>query len=233
MKPIFSFILIVLSLSYSVVFAETNYLTSKELRTKYPSIDDGSTRPENRKILCPFWRLIERSGSLDLLNKSGNTDIIISIANIAKKAREFGCKYIECATVASAVSAGQKTYPHTTKAFSVNLSKLHKARGIAHDCGLTFEKGGTAVSIKRRAQTLTRLKTKSVPQQDTLTLDDLMAVKKQICTEENVNITAAGSLEVKLIFSFLGGNDRGFIEYSDVERFLHAKMPLTKAIDKI
>lgn len=215
--------------------AKAKYPTSEDLRSKYPSIEDGSHRLEKKEILCPFWRLIERSGTLDAINKSKNSDVIISIRNIVKKATEFGCEWIGCGAVATLVSAGQMTHRGTTKLFSVNISKLHRAKGVAHECGLTFEKGGKVVSDKKRAETLAKLKTisdsNSTP--GILSKEDLMSVKLQICKDQGVKITKAGSVEVGLIYSFLGGKDRGFIEYTDVERFFHAKMPLTKSIDKI
>lgn len=229
---IFMKLILLLSLTISAnSFAQ--YASSEDLRQRYPTIDDGSTRSENKEILCPFWRLIERSGSLDALDKAKGSDVVISILNIARKAKEFGCKFVECASVATLVSAGQQTHIETMNIASVNITKLHNARGIAHDCGLTFEKGGAKVSNKRRSQTLSRLEALSVKNQGRLVLADLMQVKKQICSDEGVEMSAPGKLEVGLIFSFLGGKDRGFIEYTDVERFLNAKMPLTKSIDKI
>ena len=234
MKNSLSFtIFILLTFSSLNSFALADFATSEELRMKYPTIDDGSQRVEKKEILCPFWRLIERSGTLDTINQAKESDVIISIFNIAAKAKEFGCKWVECAAVATLVSAGQNTHPGTTNMMSVNISKLHKARGIAHDCGLTFEKGGTEVSDFRRSQTLARLKVFADQKQATLTHDDLMKVKLQTCEDEDVTMSAPGELEVGLIFNFLGGKDRGFIEYSDVVRFFHAKMPLTKSIDKI
>jgi hypothetical protein len=211
------------------------YLTSEDLRAKYPAITEDSKKKENKDILCPFWRLIERSGSLVDLDTSKDSDIVLSIKNLVAKASEFGCRWIECGAVANLVSAGQLTHFGTTKLSRVNISKLHKARGVAHDCGYTFLKGGTKVSKIQRFKNLTRLKILSQKNnvKGTLTNEDLMAVKLQICKEQGVQITKAGSVEVGLIYSFLGGKDRGFIEYEDVKRFFHAEMPLTKSIDRI
>ena len=57
-----------------------------------------------------------------------------------------------------------------------------------------------------------------------------MKVKLDICKSQDVKISGPGKLEVELIYAYLGGRDRGFIEYDDVVRFLHAKMPLTKSV---
>jgi len=39
--------------------------TRAEIVTKYPNVENGSTRPENTEILCPFVRMLERSGLFD------------------------------------------------------------------------------------------------------------------------------------------------------------------------
>jgi hypothetical protein len=215
--------------------AASKYPTSEDLRAKYPEIAEGSDKKENKEILCPFWRLIERTGSLKSMNISSNSDVILSIKNLVAKATEFGCRWFECGSVANLVSAGQLTHPGTTKLLSVNISKLHKARGVAHDCGFTFVKGGTKVSNIKRLKTLNRLKriADNNHSKGTLSNEDLMSVKLQICKEQNVEISKAGSIEVDLIFSFLGGKDRGFVEYEDVKRLFHAEMPLTKAVNRI
>jgi hypothetical protein len=52
-------------------------------------------------------------------------------------------------------------------------------------------------------------------------------VKLEICEAQGVDISGAGNLEVRLIFAYLGGVDRGYILHSDVVRFLHGSMPET------
>lgn len=227
--------IIIITTILTSTLAHAKYPTSEDLRAKYPNIDENGQRPEKKEILCPFWRLIERSGTLDAINSSKKSDVVISIRKLVARAKEFGCKWIECGAVATLVSGGQMTHPGTTKLFSVNISQLHRAKGVAHECGYTFEKGGKKVSDVKRAQTLSRFKKISDNNSaaGTLSKEDLMSVKLQICKEQGVTITKAGSVEVGLIYSFLGGKDRGFIEYEDVVRFFHAEMPLTKAIDKI
>ncbi|MFT6631224.1 MAG: hypothetical protein ACJAS4_001173 [Bacteriovoracaceae bacterium] len=234
-KPKIICLMILFVTVLSSPLGHAKYPTSEDLRTKYPNIEEDAQRPEKKEILCPFWRLIERSGTLDAINTSKNSDVVISIRKLVAKATEFGCKWIECGAVATLVSGGQMTHPGTTRLFSVNISQLHKAKGVAHECGFTFEKGGKKVSNAKRTQTLSRLKkiADKNSASGTLSKEDLMSVKLQICKEQGVIITKAGSVEVGLIYSFLGGKDRGFIEYDDVVRFFHAQMPLTKSIDKI
>lgn len=216
------------------------FKSSKELRNDYPNIDDGSTRAENKKILCPFHRLMERAGKYDNLPASFADQIIVKVSTLVAAAEEFGCKVAGCKTVAHTVAVGQNTsLSDRAKKYAqfgkVNVTRLHKARGIAHDCGLTFEKGGVEVSDKRRDLSLSKLKALSLANSPagTLVLSDIQKVKQEICDLEGVKSTFAGRFEMELIFKYLGGEDRGFIEYSDVERFLHAKMPLTKAVEGI
>lgn len=219
---------------------EKTFKSSEDLQSDYPSISDSSTRDENKKILCPFHRLMERAGKYDSAPKSVAGEIIVSVATLVNAAEEFGCKVLGCKTVANAVAVGQNTHfgdraKKLAQFGKVNVTRLHKARLIAHDCGLTFEKGGVEVSDQRRNLSLSKLK--AIADQNspsgTLVLADIQKVKQEICDLEGVKSTVPGRFEMELIFKYLGGEDRGFIEYSDVERFLHAKMPMTKAIDGI
>jgi hypothetical protein len=152
----------------------------------------------------------------------------------------FGCKIFGCGSVATLVSTGQLTHGHDlikgkAKFGYVNITRLHKARGVAHECGLTFDKFGTEVSDSARASTLARFKeiSGSNNHPGELSKEDLMLVKKEICKKQGVMITRAGAIEVALIYSYLGGHDRGFIEYDDVARLFHAEMPKVKSLDGI
>ncbi|RZA23947.1 MAG: hypothetical protein EOP10_11325 [Proteobacteria bacterium] len=206
-----------LNLSFvSPMFAQTSStpapaLDRDALAAKYPGMDEGSTKPENKKILCPFHRMLERAGLYDS-SKKEQSALTVSIIKIATIAQEFSCKFTSCGVVATAVSAGQLT-TFTSKLAHVNLEALHKAPGVSHECGLGFAKGGSEVSDAHRAATLAKL--------------NLQTVKEGICKEQSVKNTFAGETEVKLIFAFLGGVDRGFIDYSDVELFFHAELPKT------
>lgn len=229
---------IILSLSFlSFSTLASDFATSEELRDRYPNITDYSQRAENKKILCPFHRMIERAGLYDNKNTAKvENQVIVSISTIVKAAKEFGCKVLGCSAVTTAVSLGQNThlrdvFNHQSSIGKVNITRLHKARGVAHECGLTFKKGGSEIDNETRSQTLMRLKNLAIDGR--LTQDDLFSVKKKICSEQNVEMTLAGKVEMELIFNYLGGKDRGFIEYEDVERLLHAKMPLTKSIEGI
>lgn len=195
-----------------------------ELVSRYPGLEDQNLKAENPKILCPFHRLLERAGLYDS-SKDSPGPLLVSILKVTAVAREFGCDIIQCGTVATAVSGGQVT-TRTSHFNNVNLESLHTALGVSHDCGLAFAKGGNEVNAAHRARTLSAL----ADRQDAngrLQYEDLVAVKESICSEQGVRNTFAGKTEMKLIYSFLGGKKRGFIDYSDVERFLNAELPLT------
>jgi hypothetical protein len=152
-------------------------------------------------------------------------ELRVAISRITSLASEFGCSKVSCGAVAAAVSAGQLTQG-TTHFGRVNVEALHSAVGIAHDCGLTFEKGGREVSDRVRDRTLNELKTLA-NQEGRLTLEDLRKVQLNRCNDQGVKPSKAGLLEVELIYTFLGGNEQGTILYDDVVRFLHAQLPST------
>ena len=193
------------------------------LAERYPSIDKGSTTPENKKILCPFLRLLERAG-LFHPEKEEQTALTASIIKIARSAREFGCGMLECGAVATLVSGGQATEGAVMPG-RVNLERLHQARGVAHECGLTFAPGGTEVSDQVRNNTLQRLAARS--KNGRLGFRDIMAVKLEICAEQGVELSKAGGTEVSLIYTWLGGMDRGYVELEDIRSLFHAELPAT------
>jgi hypothetical protein len=219
------------------IHSRTYYKSSEQLVHDYPSIGEESERKENKTILCPFLRMLHRSGTFDARNPENNSQIMTTIVSLVSAAREFGCDVLACGSVASAVSAGQISHSGDLVSGQarfgiVNLSRLHKARFVAHECGLTFAKGGTTVDDDVRKSTLARMKEISDASSNPgeLRKEDLMKVKLEICTKQNVEMSLPGEVEVGLIYSYLGGDDRGFIEYEDVVRLFHAEMPKTKIV---
>jgi hypothetical protein len=186
-----------------------------DLVARYPDVESGSPRPENKEVLCPFLRMIERSGLFDNEESS-----VIPYGVLSGATAEFGCGSVECRTVAQIASVGQGNPA------GVDIENLHESGLIAHDCGLTFELGGTSISDTVRNATLARL-AEFADENGRLVYTDLQAVKLEICEAQGVDISGAGNLEVRLIFAYLGGVDRGYILHSDVVRFLHASMPET------
>jgi hypothetical protein len=228
------------SFAGSNAFKGSDAKTSEQLVHDYPSIGEGSERKENKTILCPFLRMLHRAGVFDARNPENNSKIMVTLISLISAAREFGCDAIACGSVATAVSTiqvahGGDLFRGQARLGNVNLSRLHRARPIAHDCGFTFAKGATTVTDAVRQSTLDRLKeiSNSSSNPGELTKEDLMKVKLEICKSQNVKISLAGEFEVGLIYTYLGGEDRGFVEYEDVVRLFHAEMPKTKAIDSL
>ncbi len=193
---------------------------------KYPSIGRDSKRPEDKKILCPYLRLIERSGLFDSEKLKSEPELIVSLRKLLSGVKDFGLRYFAGKTAATVTSIGQST-SGTSKLGKVNLHSLHTAKGIAHECGLTFGHKETIINTDVRKNTLNRLKAISI--NGKLSLDNMLKIKEEICFAQGVRASFVGMGEVALIFKFLGGNDNGFVYYNDVELFLNGYMPLTKS----
>ncbi|WP_298775488.1 hypothetical protein [uncultured Shewanella sp.] len=233
MKKVTILLLMIFQLPF--VSQASEALTSEELIAAYPSISVDSDRAENKAVLCPFIRILERAGLFDSEHPENNSDIMVGLVNFTAKAKEFGCGILGCGSVATLVSAGQLTHPSDVyhgkaQIGHVNITNLHQARGVAHECGLTFSYGDTEVNDVTRSNTLEKLLAEADPQ-GRLNQNDIMKVKLAICAEQNVEISSAGEVEVGLIFKYLGGEDRGYVEYDDVVRLFNATMPKTKAIN--
>ncbi|MCG8673312.1 MAG: hypothetical protein MI867_28240 [Pseudomonadales bacterium] len=191
--------------------------TREQIVEAYPSVVDDAV-PENKNVLCPFLRLIERSGLWE-----GETDpdtSTIAVSTVVDGTEEFGCSSLFCNTLANPTAAAQPGPG------GVNIEALHTAAGFAHECGLTFAFEGTEVDDATRQSTLDQLFELS-DENGHLSYNDILSVKLSICESQNVEITALGEGEMKLIFAYLGGLDRGYVTYDDVERFLFAKLPET------
>ena len=61
-KNIFS---ILSMLSLTMAGCDGPVPTRAEIAEKYPDVEQGSARPENTRVLCPFVRILERAGLFD------------------------------------------------------------------------------------------------------------------------------------------------------------------------
>lgn len=190
--------------------------TREQIASQYPEVTTGEV-PENLNIMCPFLRMIERTG---LYSSDDGEPGVLSQATVVSGTTEFGCDSLFCTTLASTTGNRQGL------AGDINIEALASVPDISHECGLTFAFGGQQVSDAIREDTLDRLFALS-DAEGRLTYNDLLNVKLEICAEQGVTITDLGEGEVKLIFAFLGGVDRGFVDFSDVDAFLHAQLPQT------
>lgn len=193
--------------------------TRNALVAKYPAVEQGSGREENKQVLCPFQRMLVRSGIYDA-EVLPQTVLTVPTQSVTDASFEFGCATSSCGPVATAVSTAQP-------GSGIDLISLHKAGAISHDCGLTFALGGSEVSDVVRDATLARLQTLA-DANGHLSFADLMTVKNEICDAQGVTANAVERVEVRLIYAYLAGVENGYILLSDVDRFLHATMPVHK-----
>ncbi|NRB42328.1 MAG: hypothetical protein HRU20_28310 [Pseudomonadales bacterium] len=194
--------------------------TREALVDKYPNVEEvGGVREENVKILCPFQRMLERSGIYDL-PIAGLGALTPSVSDVKHASEVFGCATNACGVVAHLISVEQS-------GSGIDLERLHDAGSTSHDCGLTFDLNGTEVSDAARLTTLNRL-FQLADAEGKLIYANLLTAKTEICAAQGVTMSKAGETEIKLIFSYLGGVENGSIAHSDVEKLLNATMPIIK-----
>lgn len=194
-------------------------LDPTKLLETYPELlsDDP---PINDRILCPFLRLLERYDLVD-----SDMAPLFTIGAIIEGGSILGNPKSQSLLASTGASLGQLVNGET-KFNRVNLEALHAANMISHDCGITYALGGDKLDysvINSSIAVLTELE----DDEGHLTLEDLDALKGTICDSQGVEMTLVGYFENRLLWNFLGGNERDFIETSDVDRILHTKLPLT------
>ncbi len=127
----------------------------------------------------------------------------------------------------------------------VDIGQLAQAKGSAHDCGFNFTHADIAVNPQIRSRTLARLQ-QLADGDGRLSYADLVTVKKERCRADYADFghlpgtvfrnqvnAAKDSLipdehdqtEVALIYSYIGGPDRGYIAYGDLEQLFNGQIP--------
>lgn len=196
------------------------YLDPKQLLEAYPDIlsDDP---PENANILCPYLRLLERYGIIgnDFMPKFVSSNKILSALKV------LGTNPNKLAVVVCLTVSLEQTTNFVSLPWFVNLEALHLSPSIAHDCAFTFAKGATVVEDITRNSTLSKL-AELADDSGRLTMENIADVKYAICKEQGVEITDPEKGELILMYELLGGGVQGYIEYSDMERFLYTKLPM-------
>lgn len=194
----------------------TPNMNPTELLEAYPDILSDEP-PENKNILCPLVRIAKRYGLF-------GDDSLVAIPEALRAIGVLGtAPNMKFAGFGVIISVSQ-TFQFLSLPGFVNIEALHKT-AISHDCGLQFAKGATATDDEYRNSTLSKL-AELTDDDGHLSLDDLNVVKKSICEEQGVESTMIGRGEMVFIYTLLGGTARGYIEYSDVERFLYSKLPM-------
>lgn len=204
----------------------TPVMTRAELVEQYPSIEEGSTRDENLKIMCPFMRLMERSGFFDEQTKDSDS-LTVKTSMVVKGAKTFGCSGFDCGVLSHASAFMQRSGER-----GIDLESLHNIPMFSHECGFTYEYGASEVSETVRQNTIDRLSVLA-DEEGNLTFDDIKAVQMAICAEQDVSLSFSGATEAKLLFLYLGGTENGVVALSDVERFFSATVPETITSSKV
>ena len=189
--------------------------SADELKAAFPAVAENSGVAEDKAVLCPFQRMLKRSGILDSALPQGEYEI--RNKTLTEAAEVFGCSSGSCGAAIGYASLAQGNWN------TIEMNRLHEAGFLSHDCGLTFEFGGITVSDTQRDATLTRLAELAVDGR--LVYNDLITVKQEICASQGVEMTVGGETEVKLIYAYLGGTERDYVAHSDVDKLLHATMP--------
>ncbi len=203
-------------------YDNTSAPSSADLVEQHPMASASSLAEEDLSIICPFHRLLKRAGLYQTQFKQHGENVV-TVEGIKQAAEKFGCNTFDCGLIAKSVAHQQPTNPN-----QVILNRLNDVPNISHECGLQFGPGESVVNPQVRESTLKRLK-QLANAQGQLKYEDLVTVKQEICSSQGVEKTLVGDIELKVVFAYLGGVDRGYIDHSDVDLFFHAAMPKYKS----
>lgn len=199
-------------------------LNPSQLLQDFPNMLDDDL-PEESEILCPMLRMMRRTG---VLPKSIR-DPHYSISSIVEAMTDnFGLSLRTRAVVtgvATGMSMGQLVTFSTYPGF-VNLDQLYNVFIGSHGSGYSFDGGSTAVSQNITSETISALK-QLEDSEGHLSFDDLKIVKEDAASSRGISVSPISMFEAGFIWTFCGGEGRGYVETTDVELFLDGRMPLT------
>ncbi len=172
-------------------------VTCAQLVEKFPNTE----RPESsddKKIICPFLRLLKRTGLSDkeieanLKTEAGKGAVApVTLAHLKAVTDEIGCEGSACVAVAQSVAKNQNTFTPP----QVDIGKLFAAPPrstyndtskdrASHDCGYTFQFGDETVNEQVRITTMKRFKELADKNSGKITVEDLVTVKKEACRRD-------------------------------------------------
>jgi len=200
-------------------------LNVTKLLQDFPTILDDDSMPKEIEIMCPILRLARRSGALpeSMMDPHYSIPSIVSALSdnfgfsLRTRALAFG--------VATAMSSGQVATFSTYPGF-VNLDRLYNVLAGSHASGFTFDGNSTTVSKEITQQTMRAL-SQLEDADGHLTFEDLQVVKVYAAESRDVSVSRVSGFEAGFVWTFCGGDERGYVETSDVERFLNGQLPLT------
>lgn len=179
--------------------------------------------------MCPMLRVARRAGILSNAVFDPHYDVPKIIQALTD---HLGAPFLLTSFIATGTSAAQLASFSSFHGFFVNLDKLYKLPGISHASGFTFDGDSTTVSTVLLNETMTLLR-ELQDENGHLLLEDLQQVKDDIAEVRDVNISIISNLEIGFVWSTCGGELRGFVETTDVERFLNGRLPLTTGAPSI
>lgn len=200
-------------------------LDPSQLLQAFPNMLDDDNLPEESEIMCPMLRMMRRTGVLPKSIRDPHYSISSIIGAMTDN---FGLSLSTRAVVtgvATGMSMGQLVTFSTYPGF-VNLDQLYNVFIGSHGSGYTFDGGSTAVSPNITANTISALK-QLEDSDGHLSFDDLKIVKEDAASSRDISVSPVSMFEAGFIWTFCGGEGRGYVETSDVERFLNGRMPLT------
>jgi hypothetical protein len=186
--------------------------TCAQLVEKFPAANAPES-PDDKKVICPFLRLLKRTGLLDkeiennLSIASDEKSVApVSLAHLELVTGEIGCEGKACVAVAASVAKNQNSlsppqvdigrlFAAPTRASYSNQSQDR----ASHDCGYTFQFGDEAVNDETRTATLQRFKEIADKNAGRISIADLVAVKKESCQRDYKIYKAKGLLPFNLV----------------------------------
>ena len=166
--------------------------------------------PKISDINCPFLKIARKSAGRDFRN----------VWDLASNCSREGLQYRLALVVGADILAKQQGFCPMLLGRALDLYALDQVPGVSHP-----DKYGRYMD-----ETIEKLTAAKSPDDDTITLQDLVDVKKWIATEkENMTvdqITKPSKIETNLAFVGSGGNvDTGKTKLQDIISFLQGVRP--------
>ncbi len=181
-------------------------------------------------VACPFWKRIVASGDLNPYINDSN-EIVVPILTLVNKAKQFGLGRVEALAVASLVSTGQLVGVGINNFGKVNLSKLHLAKGVAHDDGFAFKPGSGIYDKEHLSETISYLNLNST--NGKISYATLARRKQEVADNLSIDVSSASIVENKLLFAYLGGIENDGVMVSDIDKFFRGEEPATITTNEI
>mmetsp|Transcript_17905 Transcript_17905/g.27385 ORF Transcript_17905/g.27385 Transcript_17905/m.27385 type:complete len:270 (-) Transcript_17905:158-967(-) len=201
----------------------------KDLLNAFPNILSPELQPpENIEILCPFLRMAERQGVLDsiIITPQQTDDALVAYGSSLTSRSAY-------AVIHRSISGAQRIPPSSVSTISwpeVDLTALSQASYVTHECAFSWNNDGTYLATEEyRNLTMALVKKRANEEGRLMSFSDIVDARNEICDElqgGEERPSTIHTMELNAAWNFLGGA-RGYVEYSDWERFFFGLMPMT------